>query len=281
MLIATWNINSVRPRRGRLLAFLARHQPDALCLQEIKCQDAEFPLIDLQAAGYHAVTFGQKTYNGVAILAREEPQNVERGFGDGEDDPQARFIAATVAGVRVCSLYVPNGQEVGSGAFHYKLKWLARLRAWVAARHQPDDALVLCGDFNVAPEDRDCYDPIGWRDQTLCHPDERDALLDLRAFGFADTLRDKNAEGNGPYTWWDYRMLGFQKNKGLRIDHVLATAPLAERCSAAVVDREERKSNKLDKDDKPSDHAPLLVTFALGPPVEAGFPFGSTLGPSS
>jgi len=276
MKIATWNINSVRPRLQRLLKFLERHQPDALCLQELKCQDGEFPHLEVNAAGYRAATFGQKTYNGVAILAREEPQDVVRSFSDGDDDAQARFIAATVGGVRVASLYCPNGQEVGSGAYSYKLAWFKRLRAWLDRHHTPKEALVLCGDFNVAPDDRDCYDPVGWHEQTLCTSAERVALTEVCGFGLTDTLREKNPEGAGPFTWWDYRMLGFQKNKGMRIDHVLATATLAERCTAVVVDREERKSNKADKDDKPSDHAPVLATFEVGPRVDRGFPFNET-----
>ena len=261
MLIATWNVNSVRTRLRRVCAFLERHRPDALCLQELKVTDADFPFDEIRAAGYEAVVHGQKTYNGVGLLARVMPTDVVRGFGDGEDDPQARFIGATIGDVRVYSVYVPNGQEVGSAAFHYKLRWLARLRAYLAKHHRPDEAIAIGGDYNIAPDDRDVYDPAGWKDSTLCHPEERAALRTLCDFGLVDTLRQQHPEGVGPFTWWDYRMLAFPKNMGLRIDHVLASAPLAARCTEAVVDRNERKSNRADKEDKASDHAPVLIRF--------------------
>jgi exodeoxyribonuclease-3 len=261
MRIATWNVNSVRARRDRLVAFLGRHAPDVLCLQELKVVDDDFPWDDVRAAGYDAAAFGQKTYNGVAILAREPPRDVVRGFGDAEDDPQARFIGGTVRGVRVYSVYVPNGQGVGSEAFDYKLRWLERLRAFLAAHHSPNEPIVVCGDFNVAPDDRDVYDPKLWENQTLCHPEERARLKELCEFGLVDVLRRAHPEGPGPYSWWDYRMLAFPKNLGLRIDLVLATAPVSARVEDARVDRDERKINKANKEDKPSDHAPVIVTL--------------------
>jgi exodeoxyribonuclease-3 len=197
---------------------------------------------------------GQRTYNGVAILSRVEAVEVQVGLGDGADDDQARLIAATVAGVRVVSAYVPNGQVVGSDKWAYKLAWLTRLRAWLERTARPDQPLALCGDFNVAPDDRDAARPEEWRDSVLCHDDARRALAAVTSWGLVDTMR-LHHEGPGPFTWWDYRMLAFPKGNGLRIDHVFATAPLATRCTAVSVDRDERKG-KL-----PSDHAPVLAAF--------------------
>ena len=254
MKIATWNVNSVRARADRLLRWLATHSPDVLCLQELKVQDADFPFDMLRAAGYEAAAHGQKTYNGVAILARTAPADVERGFGDGGDDTQSRLIAARVAGIRVVSVYIPNGQEVGSEKWVYKLEWLRRLRAWLDRRCRPDEPIVLCGDFNVAPEAKDVHDPAAWEPTVLFHPEARAALESVRAWGFTDTLRLHRQE-DGLYSWWDYRMLAFPKNNGLRIDFVLATAPLAQRCNAASIDRDERKGTL------PSDHAPVIAEF--------------------
>ncbi|HSM51523.1 MAG TPA: exodeoxyribonuclease III [Thermoanaerobaculia bacterium] len=254
MRIATWNVNSVKARQERLLALLARHRPDIVCLQELKTEAARFPSEALREAGYHAAVLGQKTYNGVAILARDEPRDVETGFGDGGDESQARLVAATVGGLRVASLYVPNGKEVGSEKWPYKLAWLGRLAAWVG-RQPAGPPLVLCGDLNIAPEERDVANPAAWAGSVLCHPEVRAAWAELLAAGFVDAFRLHHPEG-GHYTWWDYRMLGFPKNDGLRIDHVLLAAPLAPRCAGAFVDRDERKG-KL-----PSDHAPVFVDLA-------------------
>jgi len=254
LVVATWNVNSVRAREARLLAFLERSRPDVLCLQELKTEDAAFPLEAVTRLGYHAAVYGQKTYNGVAILAREAPADVKRGMGDGDADPQARLIEARVRGVRVISAYFPNGGEVGSEKWAYKLAWMERLRAHLAATAVPGEPFALCGDFNVAPEDRDVANPESWKDTVLCHPDAREALARIAASGFEDAFRRVRPEP-GLYSWWDYRMLGFPKNDGLRIDHVYATAPLAARTAAAEIDRNERKGKQ------PSDHAPVLVTF--------------------
>jgi len=255
MKIATWNINSVRARLERLTTWLGTRQPDVVCLQELKCTDEEFPAAEVAAAGYRAVTHGQKTYNGVAILAKEEPSDVARGLLDGVEDAQSRVIAATVRGVRVISCYAPNGQEVGSPAYQYKLAWYARLRRYLDAREKPQAPLVICGDWNVAPEPADVHDPAAWEGQTLFTAPERQALRELCAFGLVDTFRKLHAEP-GRFSWWDYRMLAFPKNRGLRIDHLYATAPLAERCTEADIDREARKG-KL-----PSDHAPVWAQFS-------------------
>jgi exodeoxyribonuclease III len=254
MRIAAWNINSVRARLERLTEWLERCQPDVLCLQELKCTDAEFPLEAVRAAGYHAAVHGQKTYNGVAILARTPPTDVVCGLSDGVDDTHARLIAATVDGVRVLSAYAPNGQEVGSPAYEYKLRWYARLRRYLDTRHRPDEPLVLGGDWNVAPEDLDVWAPEQWRGQTLCTDAERAALRELCAFGLQDTFRTLHPDTR-KFSWWDYRMLAFPKNRGLRIDHLLATSPLMARLAAADVDREARKGKQ------PSDHAPVWAEF--------------------
>jgi exodeoxyribonuclease III len=253
--IATWNVNSIRARRERVLAWLEARRPDVLCMQETKVKDPDFPAAEFDALGYRLTLWGQSPYNGVAILSRGPAGDVARGFGDGGDDTQARFLAATVAGVRVLSAYVPNGQELGSPAFLYKLDWLDRLRRSLERTADPAAPLVLCGDLNVAPEDRDVHDPATWEGKVLCHPDERAALARVCDWGLSDAFRLHHAEG-GRFSWWDYRQLGFPRNHGLRIDHILVTAPLAGRCTAADIDRDARKG-KL-----PSDHAPVLAEFA-------------------
>jgi exodeoxyribonuclease-3 len=252
MRIVTWNVNSVRARLDRLLAFLERAAPDVVCLQELKVPDAEFPADAVRAAGYHAAVHGQRTYNGVAILSRHEPAAVQTGLGEAMADDQARVISAMVDGVRVVSAYVPNGQVVGSDKWDYKLAWLDALRRWLEAL--PSGPMILCGDFNVAPDDRDVARPEEWRDSVLCHDNGRRALQAVLSLGLVDTVR-LHHEGPGPFSWWDYRMLAFPKGNGLRIDHVFATPDLAARCAAAGVDRDERKG-KL-----PSDHAPVIVDF--------------------
>ena len=251
MRIATWNVNSVRARKERLLAFLARHRPDVVCLQELKTEEEGFPFEELRAAGWHAAVLGQKTYNGVAVLSREEPVDVATGFGDGGDESQARLVAATVGGLRVASAYVPNGKEVGSEKWPYKLEWLDRLAAWVR-RQAGGPPLVLCGDFNVAPEERDVASPEAWAGSVLCHPDVRARWAALLTAGLVDSFRLHHEEG-GLFSWWDYRMLAFPKNDGLRIDHVLIAPALVPRCTGAHIDRDERKG-KL-----PSDHAPVFA----------------------
>lgn len=252
MKLATWNVNSIRARQERLARWLDQNQPDVLCLQELKVVDAEFPRELVEAAGYHAAVFGQKTYNGVAILGRTEPSRVRRGLGD--EDPQARLLAAEVAGVHVVNVYIPNGQTVGSDKWAYKLAWMRRLAEYLDAHYKPSDPVVLCGDFNVARDDLDVARPDNWADSVLCHPDAREQLETIRRWGLIDVFRQMHPEG-GLYSWWDYRMLGFAKNNGLRLDHIFATAPLAERCRAAEIDREERKG------EKPSDHAPVIAVF--------------------
>jgi exodeoxyribonuclease-3 len=250
--LATWNVNSIRAREERLLRWLEANQPDVLCLQELKVTDDAFPRLSIEALGYRAAVHGQKTYNGVAVLSRSEPAEVERGFGDGGDDSQARLLCARIGGLHVVSAYVPNGQEVGSEKWAYKLEWLRRLCAWLERRFRRTDKVALCGDFNVAPEARDVCDPAAWEPSVLFHPQARAALESVRAWGLADAFR-LHHEAPGFYTWWDYRMLAFPKNQGLRIDHVFLSEPLAASCSAARIDRNERKGKQ------PSDHAPVIV----------------------
>ena len=255
MKIATWNVNSVRARLPRVLAWLERRQPDIACLQEIKVVDEDFPAAEFAAIGFQALTFGQKTYNGVAILSRGEATDVIRGLPDDPPDAERRVLAATVGGVRVVNLYCPNGGEVNSDRYALKLVWFRRLRAFLDAAFDPRRDVLLCGDFNIAPEDRDVWDPEEWRGQTLFSEPEKVVLKELMAWGLADMLRLHHLEG-GVYTWWDYRMGAFHRGWGLRIDHLLASPPLAARCTSVEVDRDERKG------DKPSDHAPVVATFS-------------------
>jgi exodeoxyribonuclease-3 len=256
MKLATWNVNSIRAREERLLRWLGAHQPDVLCLQELKVTEDLFPMLAIRSLGYHAAVHGQKTYNGVAVLSRSEPLEVERGFGDGGDDSHARLVAARVGGVHVVSVYVPNGQEVGSDKWAYKMEWMKRLRAWLDRRFARTDLVALCGDFNVAPEARDVHDPAEWEPSVLFHPEARAALEHVRDWGLVDAFR-LHHQAPGLYTWWDYRMLAFPKGRGLRIDHVLLSAPLAAKCSAARIDRDERKGKQ------PSDHAPVVVELEV------------------
>jgi exodeoxyribonuclease-3 len=263
MKIVTWNVNSIRSRIDRAVAWLEKQQPDVVLLQEIKATDDQFPFAPLEAAGYHVETYGQKTYNGVALLSRTPAANVIRGLGDGEEESeQARLIAGEVEGVKVVGVYVPNGQSVDSPKFPYKLRWLARLRAFLERHADPGDTLLVLGDFNIAPDERDLYDPEAYRGQVHFHPDEHAALAALRGWGLEDLFR-QHEEAPGIYTWWDYRQLGFPKNRGLRIDLVLGTRAAAARCKGVLVDRNERKGKK------PSDHAPVFTFLDEEPHLEA------------
>jgi exodeoxyribonuclease-3 len=254
MKIATWNVNSVRARLDRLLAWLQRMQPDIMCLQELKAREEAFPYEAIRETGYHAAVYGQRTFNGVGILSRIEPQNVHRGMDDGVEDPQARFVAAQVGEIHVISAYIPNGQIVGSAHYAYKLDWLRRLRAFLDRNFTSQTPLVVCGDFNVARDELDVADPAAWEETVLYDPTSRVALEELLSWGLVDVHRQKHPEG-GLYSWWDYRVLAFPKNDGLRLDYIFATAPLAAHCTSAEIDRQERKG------EKPSDHAPVIAVF--------------------
>jgi exodeoxyribonuclease-3 len=254
MKIATWNVNSIRARLDRLRAWLEKAQPDVVCLQEVKVTEAAFPYDAVREAGYHAAVYGQKTYNGVAILSRVEAADVHRGMDDGVEDPQARFLAARVGAIQVISAYIPNGQMVGSAPYAYKLDWLRRLRTFLERHFTPATPLVLCGDFNVARDERDVAEPAAWEETVLFHRSSRTAMEELLGWGLVDVHRRQHPEGR-LYSWWDYRMLAFPKNNGLRLDYIFATQPLAARCAAAEIDRQERKG------EKPSDHAPVIAVL--------------------
>jgi exodeoxyribonuclease-3 len=253
--VGTWNVNSLRVRLPHLLAWLAENPIDALALQETKLPDADFPTAELAAHGWHAVFSGQRTYNGVAILSREAPVDVAAGI-PGFDDEQRRVLAATVQGVRVIDVYVPNGQTVGSEKFAYKLRWLAALRDFVAAELARHERLVLLGDFNVAPEDRDVHDPKAWEGSVHVSPPERAALAALTATGLEDCFR-LFEQPEKSYSWWDYRMMAFRRNAGLRIDLILASPAIARKCGSCQIDKAPRKL------ERPSDHAPVVAVFDI------------------
>jgi exodeoxyribonuclease-3 len=250
MKIATWNVNSLNVRLPHVLDWLASNQPDALCLQELKMEDAKFPLAQIEAAGYQAAFLGQKTYNGVAIISRVRAEDVVHNIPDHVDE-QKRVIAATISGVRVVCAYVPNGQSVGSDKYNYKLGWLQAFRAWLEQERLRYPRLAVLGDYNIAPEDRDVHDPKAWEGQVLVSEPERDAFRNLVALGLADSFRLFD-QPEKSFTWWDYRMNGFKRNLGMRIDHILLSPELAAQCTSCTIDLEPRKL------ERPSDHTPLV-----------------------
>ena len=253
-IIVTWNVNSIRVRMEHLQRFLVEWRPDVLCLQETKVADEQFPLQPVEDLGYRVEFMGQKTYNGVAILARHPIEDVRRGFDGSGSEEQKRLLAATVGGIRVVNAYVPNGSKVGSDKFEYKLQFIKDMRNYFDQFHQVRDPVVVLGDFNVAPAPEDVFDPEAL-DGTVCyHPDEREALSHLVEWGFHDTFRHLNG-GGGHYTWWDYRTGAFPRDAGLRIDHILVTTPLLKRAAACLIERDERAR------DKASDHAPVVAAF--------------------
>ncbi|MBP5990849.1 MAG: exodeoxyribonuclease III [Piscinibacter sp.] len=254
MKLATWNVNSLSVRLPQLLAWLAEHPVDAIVLQETKLTDDKFPHAEIEAAGYRAQWFGQRTYNGVALLSRGESVEVVRNI-PGFDDEQARVIAASTGGLRVIGAYFPNGQAPDSDKFSYKMRWLDALRAWVAQELAAHPQLVLMGDFNIAPEDRDVYDPVAWAGQIHCTPEEREHFRRLVALGLHDAFRLFEQPPKS-WSWWDYRNLAFRKNQGLRIDHILVSEALKGRVSACSIDKAPRKN------ERPSDHAPVVVELA-------------------
>lgn len=256
MKLITWNVNSVRVRLPRLLAVLQRHDPDAVCLQELKCVDEAFPHEAIRDAGYHAAVWGQKTYNGVAILAKEPLTGVERSFPGDPVPQQARVLSADVCGMRLVNLYVVNGKEVGTEHYDIKLAWLDALYAWLAGAHDPARPLVLTGDFNIAPDERDVWDPKRYAGRVHFSLPERQRLDRMLTWGLLDMLRLQNQEA-GIYSWWDYRHGAFHKGRGLRLDLFLGTEPVASRCRGVEVDWDERKQSA--GEGKPSDHAPVVL----------------------
>ena len=254
MRLATWNVNSLTVRLPQLLAWLAEHPVDAIVLQETKVTDDKFPHAEIEAAGYRVQRFGQKTYNGVALLSRGEAGDVIKNI-PGFDDGQARVIAGTVEGVRTIGAYFPNGQAPDSEKFVYKMRWQDALHDWVQAELARHPKLVLMGDFNVAPEDRDVYDPVAWAGQIHCTPEERAQFQRLVGLGLADAFR-LFEQPLKSWSWWDYRNLAFRKNQGLRIDHILVSEALRPRIAGCVIDKLPRKN------ERPSDHAPVVLELS-------------------
>ena len=255
MKIATWNVNSLNVRLPHVIEWLNAANPDVLVLQEIKQVSDAFDAAAFRELGYDGVASGQKTYNGVAVISRSAPSDLVTDF-PGFDDPQRRILAATIDGVRVVNLYIPNGSSVGSDKYEYKLGWLAALRDFLEMELNTHERLVVLGDFNIAPEDRDVYDPEKWGDSILCSPAERAALKALLDLGLSDVFRQFD-QPEKTFSWWDYRAAGFRRNAGLRIDLILASKSLARICAASYVDREPRTW------ERPSDHAPVIAEFSL------------------
>ena len=253
MRIATWNVNSLRVRLPQLLEWLQRTPVDVLALQETKLIDADFPQAEFAALGYQVLCSGQKTYNGVALLSRWPVSAVSTAI-PGFEDPARRVLAASSGGLRVVNVYVPNGQALDSDKYHYKLRWLAALRDWLRAEAQQHARLLVLGDFNIAPEDRDVHDPAAWVGSVHVSEPERQALRALLELGLSDLFR-RFEQPPGSFSWWDYRLLAFRRNHGLRIDLLLASAELAHLCTACVIDREPRRA------ERPSDHTPVIAEF--------------------
>ena len=251
--VASWNVNSLNVRLPHVLAWCADAAPDILALQETKVVDEKFPVEELRAAGYHSVFSGQPTYNGVAILSREEGADPVTDV-PGSNDPQRRILAATYGEVRVIDLYVVNDKEVGSDKYDYKMEWLARVTEWVAEEMQRFEKVIVLGDFNIAPDDRDVYDPEAWRERILCSTPERAALQGMLDLGLSDTFRQFE-QPEKTWSWWDYRQAAFRRNMGLRIDLILASDALAAKCTASYIDQEPRRQ------ERPSDHTPVIAEF--------------------
>ena len=254
MKLVTWNVNSLKVRLPQVIDWLVNNEPDVLCLQETKLQDENFPVEEVLAAGYRPVYVGQKTYNGVALLSKQIGDNVVTAL-PGFEDVQKRVIAATYEDIRVVCIYVPNGENVTSEKYDYKLAWLDALNCWLQIELVKYSKLVLLGDFNIAPEDRDVHDPEAWSGKVLCSQPERDAFRHLLDLGLVDSFR-LFEQPEKTYTWWDYRMMAFRRNRGLRIDHVLLSNDLAHICSGCRVDKATRKH------ERPSDHAPVIAELS-------------------
>lgn len=253
--ISTWNVNSINVRLPHILQWLESDPVDVLAIQETKVTDDKFPLAEIEAAGYQVVFAGQKTYNGVAILSKQAAADVVTDI-DGLDDPQRRIMCATIGDVRVLNVYVPNGQSVDSEKYTYKLNWLEKVHNFVEAELSRHEHFIMLGDFNIAPADEDVHDPEAWRDQVLCSEPERDAFQEFIASGLSDSFR-LFEQSERVFSWWDYRQLGFQKNRGLRIDHILASEALTEHALACYIDKTPRKW------ERPSDHAPVVAEFDI------------------
>ncbi len=257
MRIATWNVNSIRARLGRVTSWLDRHRPDVLCMQETKVEDEAFPKESFEKLGYSIVFHGERGRNGVAIASRHPMTETVPGFRDRKPEDEARLLSVKVLGLDVATVYVPNGQSVGAEAYFEKIQWLVKLRMHLAAGFDPKKPFLICGDFNIAPEDKDIWD-VRLRAGLHCSKAERDALNAMLAWGLKDTLRMKTQEP-GVFSWWFYTPTDFKKNKGMRIDLLLATEPLAARLLDVTIDKEERGKKDAEK---PSDHAPVVAHFS-------------------
>lgn len=254
MKIATWNVNSIIARLPLVTRWLEKEQPDILCMQETKCADDKFPSLEFKSAGYDCLLFGQQSYNGVAIASRSSCANEARGFPGDDPASQSRLLMAEIAGISVVNVYIPNGQSVSSDKYQFKLQWMKRLRELLDQKYQDSVDVLLCGDFNVAPDERDVHDPRLWQNRILFSEGERKALQHIKDWGFTDTFRLHTQEG-GHYSWWDYRAGGFRRNLGLRIDHIWVSKPLAQRNRKTWIDKEPRGW------ERPSDHAPVVAEF--------------------
>jgi len=257
--VVTWNVNSIRQRLPRLLAMLGRHEPDVVCLQETKVTDGDFPFDELAAAGYGGVSFGQRAYNGVAVISRHQLVETSRGMPDDPAPDEARLLAVRTGGLAVASVYAVNGRSIEHPAYATKLAWFDSLRVWAMETFEPGEPLLLAGDFNVAPDDRDVHDPELWRGKNLASEPERARIAGLEGIGLIDLGRAAAGDVEGPFTWWDYRMGAFHRGWGLRIDLLLGSAAVADRLVSVEVDREERKPTS--GEGKPSDHAPVVLTL--------------------
>jgi len=255
MKLATWNVNSLKVRLPQVLAWAEKHRPDALCLQETKLENPKFPAAEIEAAGYRWLHNGQKTYNGVAILARADPADAVTAI-PGLEDEQKRVLAATVGGVRIVCAYVPNGESTESGKYQYKLRWLAAFREWLKQELAAHPRLAVLGDYNIAPESRDVHDPAAWEGKVLFSQPERDAFNGLIGLGLKDAFR-LFEQPERSFSWWDYRMNAFRRKMGLRIDHILLSEELAKACTACAIDTEPRGN------ERPSDHAPVVAELKL------------------
>lgn len=254
MIISTWNVNSISMRLPHLIEWLQTHKPNVVCLQETKTVDEKFPLQALTEIGYYCEFYGERSYNGVAILSDRPIMNVRKGFVGGDADSQRRLIEAEIDSVHIINVYIPNGSAVGSSKYAFKLNWLENLRQHIQHNHDLNEEVVLCGDFNIATEDKDCYNAELVKGTIMVSDAERTSLGDIKSLGFVDTFRINNQDG-GEYSWWDYRMGCFRRNWGFRIDHIWASESLAKQCDSVVIDKITRKK------DKPSDHAPVIAKF--------------------
>ena len=256
MKIATWNVNSINARMPHLAAWVKTAEPDVVCMQETKVVDESFPYQEIFDLGYHSAFHGQKSYNGVAIISKKEPEDVVKGFPDDDEESHKRLIAATVDGVRIVNTYIPNGSELWTDKFEFKLDWIQQLRRFFDVSYETSEKVLLCGDFNVAPEPEDVWNPALWEGKIHFSKPERAAIHFVKQWGFVDLFRKMNGEIK-EYSWWDYRGLSFPKNRGLRIDHIWVTEPLAENCTSCIIDRASRKQ------ERPSDHTPVVAEFDI------------------